>query len=95
MRTRPAALPPFRTLDPTLATAERLLAAGDPRLTPDVESLPDEHAADAVLAGAGVRLRAQGDAWRVVHVATAAATPRWSSRPVGSPAWSRWRAGGD
>jgi predicted RNA-binding Zn ribbon-like protein len=75
MRTRPAALPPFRTLDPALATAEGLLAAGDPRLSPVVESLPDEHAAaallNAVLADAGVRLRAQGGAWRVVHVAAA------------------------
>jgi predicted RNA-binding Zn ribbon-like protein len=73
MRTRPAALPPFRTLDPALATAERLL--GDPRLFPVVAALPDEHAAaallNAVLAGAGVRLRAHAGAWRVVHVATA------------------------
>jgi predicted RNA-binding Zn ribbon-like protein len=77
MTTRPAALPPFRTLDPALAAAERLLADGERRLSGVVAVLPDEHAAAArlndVLAdcGASPRLRAAGGTWRVVHVAAA------------------------
>src|SRR5262245_62625973 len=70
-------VPPFRALDPALATAERLLSAGDPRLSAMVAALPDQHAAAArlndVLAtcGASPRLLATGDTWRVVHVAAA------------------------
>lgn len=77
MKTRPAALPPFRTLDPALATAERLLAGGERRLSTVVALLPDEHAAadrlNDVLAdcGASPRLRAACGTWRVVHVAAA------------------------
>ncbi len=77
MRDRPAALPPFRTLDPALATAERLLSNGDRRLSTVVFVLPDETAAaellNEVLAGCGAspRLRATGTSWRVVHVAAA------------------------
>lgn len=69
---RPAAVPPFRTLDPALATAERLLA--DSRLSTVVDPLPDERAAaarlNALLAslGAGPRLRGGAGGWRVVHV---------------------------
>jgi predicted RNA-binding Zn ribbon-like protein len=54
-----------------------LLTGGDPRLSTVVGLLPDERAAatalNDVLAGCGAspRLRADGDAWRVVHVATA------------------------
>jgi predicted RNA-binding Zn ribbon-like protein len=77
MSRRKAALPPFRTLDPALATAEALLTAGDPRLSTVVGHLPDEHAAAAALndvlaaCGASPRLRPAGDSWQVVHVATA------------------------
>lgn len=69
---RPAAVPPFRTLDPALATAEQLLA--DNRLSTVVDALPDECAAaarlNAVLAtlGASPRLRVGPGGWRVVHV---------------------------
>ncbi len=68
-------VPPFRSLDPALAVAERLLAAGERRLSTVAAALPDEHeAADRlndVLAscGASPRLRADGGTWRVVHVA--------------------------
>jgi predicted RNA-binding Zn ribbon-like protein len=77
MRERPAALPPFRTLDPALAAAERLLSTRDRRLSTVVAALPDEVAAAALLnevlasCGASPRLRATGTSWRVVHVATA------------------------
>lgn len=77
MNARPAALPPFRTLDPALAAAERLLADGEVRLSTVVSLLPDEPAAaeslNDVLAvcGASPRLRAVGVGWRVVHVAAA------------------------
>ena len=51
--TRPAAVPPFRTLDPALAAAERLLATD---LSTVVAALPDELLAAArlntLLAGA-------------------------------------------
>jgi predicted RNA-binding Zn ribbon-like protein len=76
MKERKAALPPFRTLDPALAAAERLLGSGEPRLSTVVRLLPDERAAAAALndvlaaCGASPRLRATGDVWRVVHVAT-------------------------
>ncbi|OLF07943.1 CGNR zinc finger domain-containing protein [Actinophytocola xanthii] len=69
---RPAAVPPFRTLDPALATAERLLAG--PPLSDVVDALPDEHAAaarlNALLAAVGVapRLRASAEGWRAVYV---------------------------
>jgi predicted RNA-binding Zn ribbon-like protein len=69
---RPAAVPPFRTLDPALATAERLIA--DRRLSPVVDALPDERAASARLnallaaLGASPRLRDGVGGWRVVHV---------------------------
>lgn len=66
-------VPPFRTLDPALSVAERLLP--DPRLSTVVLSLPDERAAAArlneVLASARPRLRSVGGVWRVVYVATA------------------------
>lgn len=68
---RPAALPPFRTLDPGLATAERLLAVD---LSAVVAALPDEPVAvarlNAVLAatGAAPRLEWHGG-WRVRPVA--------------------------
>jgi predicted RNA-binding Zn ribbon-like protein len=74
---RPAAVPPFRTLDPALATAERLLTSG---LSTVVSAVPDEVAAtarlNAVLAtlGVGPRLVASSGGWRVVHV-TAAGRP--------------------
>lgn len=61
-------VPPFRALDPALATAERLL----PRLSTVVDCLPDEHAAaralNALLATATPRLEAEDDHWQVVHV---------------------------
>ncbi|HEY0454248.1 CGNR zinc finger domain-containing protein [Actinophytocola sp.] len=68
---RPAAVPPFRALDPALASAERLLASG---LSTVVAALPDEPLATArlntLLAGLGVspRLCPGQDGWRVVHV---------------------------
>ena len=68
---RPVAVPPFRTLDPALAAAERLLGT---ELSTVVDPLPDERAAaarlNALLASLGVspRLLASGDGWRVVHV---------------------------
>jgi len=69
---RPVAVPPFRTLDPALATAERLIA--DPRLSTVVDALPDEWVAaarlNALLAslGAAPRLRGGAGGWRVVLV---------------------------
>ncbi len=68
---RPAAVPPFRALDPALSTAERLLTSG---LSTVVSALPDEVVAtarlNAVLAtlGVGPRLVASSGGWRVVHV---------------------------
>ncbi|SFB09173.1 CGNR zinc finger domain-containing protein [Amycolatopsis marina] len=67
-------VPPFRALDPGLATAERLLAAGHPELSAVVHALPDERVAaaglNALLAATGARPRlvADGRRWRVVHV---------------------------
>ncbi len=69
---RPAAVPPFRTLDPALAAAERQLGSG---LSTVVSALPDEGLAadrlNGLLAALGVspRLRCSRDGWRVVHVA--------------------------
>ncbi|MCT2582522.1 CGNR zinc finger domain-containing protein [Actinophytocola gossypii] len=69
---RRAAIPPFRTLDPALAAAERLLAG--PGLSTVLDALPDERAAaarlNALLAslGAGPRLRGGAGGWRVVLV---------------------------
>ncbi|MFC4854439.1 hypothetical protein [Actinophytocola glycyrrhizae] len=64
-------VPPFRTLDPALSVAERMLP--DPRLSTVADLLPDEHAAAArlneLLAGSRPRLRACGGGWRVVYVA--------------------------
>lgn len=66
--------PPYRVLDPALAVAEGLLAT---QLSTVVAALPDEHAAAASLnallarSGASPRLHPAGDAWQVVHVATA------------------------
>jgi len=68
-------VPPFRALDPALASAERLLSDGHPRLSTVVLLLPDEHAAAAclneLLAGCRLRLREADGVWRVVYVATA------------------------
>jgi predicted RNA-binding Zn ribbon-like protein len=75
--TRPAALPPFRTLDPALAVAERLLGTANRELIEVVAALPDEHAAtarlNAVLAATGARprLTARPDGWGVVLVGPA------------------------
>ncbi|HEY7595961.1 MAG TPA: CGNR zinc finger domain-containing protein [Actinophytocola sp.] len=67
---RPAAVPPFRTLDPALAAAERLLATG---LSTVVYALPDELLAAArlntVLAGTSPRLTLTRQGWQVIHVA--------------------------
>lgn len=71
---RPLAIAPFRTLDPGLAVAERLLAAGDRRLSTVVSALPDEQAAatalNALLAtlGASPRLRGVDGCWRIAYV---------------------------
>jgi predicted RNA-binding Zn ribbon-like protein len=66
---RPSAVPPFRTLDPALAAAERLLAT---RLSTVVDALPDELLAAArlntVLAGTSPRLTRTRAGWQVVHV---------------------------
>lgn len=66
---RPAAVPPFRTLDPALAVAERLLPT---RLSTVVDALPDEPLAasrlNALLAGVRLRLAPSGTGWRVVYV---------------------------
>ncbi|MPZ84090.1 MAG: hypothetical protein GEV28_28320 [Actinophytocola sp.] len=68
---RPAAVPPFRTLDPALTATERLLGTG---LSTVVHALPDEHLAadrlNALLASLGVspRLCPAPDGWRVTHV---------------------------
>ena len=100
MRDRPAALPPFRTLDPALATAERLLSNGDRRLSTVVFVLPDETAAaellNEVLAGCGAspRLRAAGTSWRVVHVAAAGRDTELVVAAGGWPRWWRWPGGG-
>ena len=67
--TRPAAVPPFRTLDPALAAAERLLATD---LSTVVAALPDELLAAArlntLLAGASPRLTRTRQGWQVIHV---------------------------
>ncbi|RZQ61630.1 hypothetical protein [Amycolatopsis suaedae] len=69
-----AVSPPFRALDPALATAERLLADGHPGLTWVAVPLPDGAAATArlnvILAAAGARPRlvATPTGWRVEHV---------------------------
>lgn len=74
---RPAAMPPYRTLDPGLATAEALLANGNQALGEVAAALPDEHAAaarlNAVLAetGARPRLTHTAGAWRVIMVGIA------------------------
>lgn len=71
-------VPPFRTLDPALATAEQLLSSGDRRLSAVFDALPDEQAAatrlNEVLAdcGAGPRLRVRDGVWQVVWVAAVA-----------------------
>jgi predicted RNA-binding Zn ribbon-like protein len=66
---RPAAVPPFRTFDPALAVAERLLPT---RLSTVVEALPDESLAagrlNALLAGVRLRLVPSGLGWRLVCV---------------------------
>jgi predicted RNA-binding Zn ribbon-like protein len=73
---RPAAVPPFRTLDPALAVAERLLPT---RLSTVVDALPDEPLAasrlNALLAGVRLRLApsGSGSGWRMVHVGAAGA----------------------
>jgi predicted RNA-binding Zn ribbon-like protein len=95
---RPAAVPPFRTLDPALAATERQLTSG---LSTVVDALPDEPAAtarlNALLAGLGVspRLAASGDGWRVVHVTAADRTDELATAAAGLVAlvavagWSR------
>ncbi|WP_424234377.1 hypothetical protein [Actinophytocola sp.] len=89
-------MPPFRVLDPALATAERLLSSGDRRLSTVVFLWPDEHAAAArlndVLAGCCLRLRSVDGGWRVVYVAAA----RRDTELVvaaGSRRSSRWPGG--
>jgi predicted RNA-binding Zn ribbon-like protein len=74
---RSTAVPPFRTLDPALAIAERLLAS---ELSTVVSALPDEALAarrlNTLLATLGVspRLHPAPTGWRVTHVdATGAA----------------------
>jgi predicted RNA-binding Zn ribbon-like protein len=70
--TRPAAVPPFRTLDPALAVAERLLTAG---LSTVVAALPDELLAAArlntLLAATSPRLTLTRQGWQVIHVGPA------------------------
>jgi predicted RNA-binding Zn ribbon-like protein len=65
---RPAAVPPFRTLDPALAVAERLLST---RLSTVVDALPDEPLAasrlNALLAGVRLRLVPSGVGWRMIY----------------------------
>lgn len=69
---RPAAVPPFRTLDPALAAAERLLTT---ELAAVVAALPDELLAAArlntLLAGASPRLTLTRQGWQVIHVGAA------------------------
>jgi predicted RNA-binding Zn ribbon-like protein len=66
---RPAAVPPFRTLDPALSTAERLLSTG---LSTVVEALPDEALAarrlNAHLASARLVLVPGSGGWRLACV---------------------------
>jgi predicted RNA-binding Zn ribbon-like protein len=72
---RPAAVPPFRTLDPALAMAEQLLST---RLSAVVSALPDESLAagrlNALLADVRLRLVSSGPGWRVVHVGASSRT---------------------
>lgn len=68
---RPAAVPPFRTLDPDLTATERLLGSG---LSTVVHALPDERLAatrlNFLLASLGVspRVCLTPTGWRVAHV---------------------------
>jgi len=82
--TRPAAVPPFRTLDPALAAAERLLTTG---LSTVVDALPDELLAaarlNALLAGTSPRLTLTRQGWQVIHVG-----------PAGEPSEQAVAAGG-
>lgn len=66
-------VPPFRSLDPGLATAELLLDAPDVPLRDVVAALPDEMKAAELLnrtlstAGATPQLVRSGSSWRVMH----------------------------
>jgi predicted RNA-binding Zn ribbon-like protein len=81
---RPAAVPPFRTLDPALAVAERLLST---RLSTVVDALPDEPLAasrlNALLAGVRLRLVPSGAGWRVVYAGTSSRADELSTAAGG------------
>jgi predicted RNA-binding Zn ribbon-like protein len=81
---RPAAVPPFRILDPALAVAERLLPT---RLSTVVDALPDEPLAarrlNALLADVRLRLVPSGAGWRVVCVGTSTGADELSTAAGG------------